>query len=76
MTFEELLKESCALAGLPNTAPLCIPQCLSEKTKKMAAELSPAQLAEVLKAAVDRIERGSVRRLEELIPEEINLLKN
>ena len=67
MTFDELLDLSCKSAGLPNMARILLPSTLSDGTKKAAMKLSPEELGRVLKSAIDEIDRGSVKGVDELV---------
>ena len=67
MTFEELLDQACKSANLPEMARLLLPSTLSDVTKDMVLKLSPEELGEILKAAIDKINRGSVESVDALV---------
>ncbi len=53
MTLEELLKQACDYANLPNMARILLPSTLSEETKKRVLKLEPEELGEILKTAIE-----------------------
>ena len=67
MGADELIREACKIAGLPNTAQEQIPESLSNETKKMILKLSVDELAVVLKRVVDEIDGGAVETIDALI---------
>ena len=69
MTFDELMDAACESARLTNTARKQIPYCLSNKTKKEAMKLSPCDLGKILSSAIDKIDKGSIRTIDELVQE-------
>ena len=69
MTFEELLDQACVTAHLPEMARLLLPSTLSEETKRAVMKLSPEKLGAILKAAIDKINRGSVESVDVLVRE-------
>ncbi len=71
MTFEELLDQACVTAHLPEMAKLLLPSTLSEETKRAVMKLSPEKLGAILKAAIDKINRGSVESVDTLVRKSI-----
>ena len=71
MTFEELLDRACMTAHLPEMARLLLPSTLSDETKKAVMKLKPEELGAILKAAIDKINRGSVESVDALVRENI-----
>lgn len=67
MSFEELLEQACKSVSLPEMARLLLPSTLSDETKKAVMKLSPEELGAILKAAIDRINRGSVESVDALV---------
>lgn len=64
MTFEELWTR---VQGLPNTAKIQVPGVLSAATKKKLTKYSPEEVAVIVLAAIEEVNRGSVEPLDELI---------
>lgn len=75
MGADELIREACREAGLPNVAQEQIPESLSDETKKMILKLSVDELAVVLKRVVDEIDQGSVETIEKLMKMALHLRK-
>lgn len=71
MTFEELLDQACAIAHLPEMARIQLPSTLSNETKKAVMKLSPEKLGAILKAAIDKINCGSVESVDALVRDNI-----
>ena len=69
MTFEALLDQACVTAHLPEMARLLIPSTFSEETKKAVMKLSPEEFVAILKAAIDKINCGSVESVDALVKE-------
>lgn len=67
MAFEEYWDEVTKLKNIPNTAIEQLPSTLSEKTKKKLMKRKPEESAEILEAAIDLINRGSVESIDSLI---------
>ena len=67
MTFDELLDAACKSAGLPNMARILLPSTLSNETKKAVMKLEPETLGEILRAAIDQINNGSVESVDTLV---------
>ena len=72
MSFEELLEQACKSASIPEMARLLLPSTLSDETKKAVMKLSPEELGAILKAAIDRINRGSVESVDALVRKQIS----
>lgn len=68
MTFDDLWRD---VQGLPDTAKLQVPGTLSESTKKMLARMKPVEVAAIVASAIDEVNRGSIKPLDELIRERI-----
>ncbi len=64
MTFEELWMR---VQGLPDTAELQIPVILSADTKKKLAKKKPEEIEKIVVEAIDEVNHGSVKPLDELI---------
>ena len=64
MTFDELWM---SVQGLPDTAKLQVPGVLSATTKKKLAKRSPEDVSKIVLAAIEEVNRGSVKPLDELI---------
>lgn len=73
--FGDLWKQLGELHVLPNTAIEQIPMFLSDKTKKKLMKKTPREIAEIVDAAVDKINNGSVEVLDELIKKELKTRK-
>ena len=67
MTFEELLDQACVTAHLPEMARIQLPSTLSNETIKMVMKLSPEEFGAILKAAIDKINCGSVESVDALV---------
>ena len=68
MTFEELWEQ---VSGLPDTAKIQLPGVLSIETKKKLEKKSPAEIGRIVAQAIEEVNRGSVKPLDELIRERI-----
>ena len=64
MTFEELWSQ---VEGLPDTAMMQVPGTLSQETKKKLEKRSPAEIKEIVEQAIDEVNHGSIKPLDELI---------
>ncbi len=64
MTFDELWAQ---VKGLPNTAMAQVPGTLSEATKKKLAKMTPTEIEKIVVEAIDEVNHGSVKPLDELI---------
>lgn len=64
MTFEELWTR---VQGLPDTAKIQVPGVLSVATKKKLTKYSLEEVAVIVLAAIEEVNRGSVEPLDELI---------
>ena len=67
MDFSSLWNKVEELNALPTIAILDIPTVISEETKTLLANHAPEDVARILKEAIDEINGGSVRSLNELI---------
>ena len=64
MAFEEVWTK---VQGLPEIAVKLVPGVLKEDTKKKLSRKTPEQINEIVEAAIDVVNRGSVETLDELI---------
>ena len=64
MTFDEVWRE---VRGLPDTAMAQIPRILGEVTKKKLAKMPPEEVSRIVAQAIEEVNRGSVKPLDELI---------
>ena len=64
MTFDELWKE---ISDLPEMAKIQIPGVLRESTKKKLARKKPEEVRQIVTAAIEEINHGSVEPLVTLI---------
>lgn len=64
MTFEELWSK---VQDLPDTAMVQVPGTLKEETKKKLSRKSPEQIKEIVEAAIEEVNHGSVEPLDTLI---------
>jgi len=64
MTFDELWTR---VQGLPDTAKLQVPGVLSETTKRKLEKRSPEDVSIIVLAAIEEVNHGSVKPLDELI---------
>lgn len=73
MTFEDRWENIWKQSGLPNTAKVQIPSCLSAKMKQTVSgsKLMDQEIGKLFREAVEQIEHGSVSGIEELIKEVI-----
>ncbi len=71
MSFEKLLDQACVTAHLPEMARIQLPSTLSNETKKAVMKLSPEKLGAILKAAIDKINCGSVESVDALVRDNI-----
>ena len=69
--FDELWKQVEELHVLPNTAIIHIPSFLSDQTKKKLMKKTPREIGEIVKAAVDQIDNGSVEQLDQLVQKQM-----
>ncbi len=67
MTFEEYWIEVEKLKILPHMAIVQLPASLSDYTKKRLMKRNPAETAEILRAAIDEINHGSVESIDSLV---------
>ena len=64
MTFDDVWRE---VKGLPDTAMVQVPGALKEDTKRKLSWKSPEEVVVIVTAAIDEINHGSVKPLDELI---------
>lgn len=67
MTFEEYWLEVEKLKVLPNTAIKQLPSVLSGKTKSELMRRTAEDAVEILKKAIETIDRGSVESIDNLV---------
>lgn len=67
MTFEEYWGEVEKLKVLPNTAIRQLPSSLSAETKRRLMRKRPEETAEMLRAAIEEINKGSVESIDSLV---------
>ena len=68
-TFEKLWAE---VKGLPDTAMLQVPGVLSTNTKRKLCRKSPADVSNILIAAIDEVDHGSIEPLDILVSRRIS----
>lgn len=64
MTFEEMWSQ---VQGLPQEAIMRVPETLKEDTKRRLSRMSPEEMAEIVRAAIDEVNHGSVEPLDSLV---------
>ena len=64
MTFEDVWKQ---VEGLPDTAKMQVQNTLSAATKKKLAKMTPEDVSKIVLAAIEEVNRGSIKPLDELI---------
>ena len=64
MTFEDVWREVQALL---DTAKLQIPGVLKDETKKRLSRRSPEKIKEIVEAAIEEVNHGSIVPLDELV---------
>lgn len=67
MIFEEYWSEVAKLKLLPQMAIQQLPSSLLEETKKRLMRKRPEETAELLNAAIDEINRGSIESIDSLV---------
>lgn len=67
MKFEEFWTKVSELKVLPDTAIHQIPSILSQQAKMKLCKKTPEEAAEIINAAIDEINRGSVETVDALI---------
>jgi len=67
MTFEEYRTEVEKLKALSNTDIKQLPSSLSVETKKRLMKKQPEETVELLSAAIDQINHGSVESIDSLM---------
>ena len=68
MTFDELWKE---ISDLPEMAKIQVPGILSESTKRKLARKKPEEVRQIVTAAIDEVNHGSVEPLDRIIRKKI-----
>ena len=68
MTFDELWRE---ISDLPEMAKIQIPGMLRESTKKKLARKKPEEVRQIVTAAIDEVNHGSVEPLDRIIRKKI-----
>ena len=71
--FDDLWKQVGELKVLPNTAIEQVPMFLSDKIKRKLMKKTAQEIAEIVDAAVDKVNHGSVELLDALIQKEIKV---
>ena len=69
MTFEDVWKQ---VEGLPDTAKMQVQNTLSAATKKKLAKMTPEDVSKIVLAAIEEVNRGSIKPLDELIKNRYN----
>lgn len=69
MTFDELWMR---VQSLPDTAKLQVPNTLSVATKRNLAKMTPEDVSKIVLAAIEEVNRGSIKPLDELIKNRYN----
>lgn len=64
MSFEDVWGQ---VHGLPDTAIAQVPRVLSEATKSKLARKTPEEVSRIVAQAIEKVNRGSVKPLDELI---------
>lgn len=64
MSFDELWSQ---VKGLPDTAKIQVPGVLSADTKRRLSRKTPEDVAVIVTAAIDEVNQGSIKPLDELI---------
>ena len=64
MTFEEMWSQ---VQGLPQEAIKRVPETLRDDTKNRLSRMSPEEVAEIVRAAINEVNHGSVEPLESLV---------
>ena len=64
MSFDELWTQ---VKGLPDTAIMQIPLVLTASTKKKLERKTPEEIEQIVSAAIEEINHGSITSLDELI---------
>ena len=67
MTFEEYWTEVEKLRILPGMAIQQLPSSLSPETKKRLMRKRPEETVELIKAAIEEVNRGSVESIDSLV---------
>ena len=64
MTFEKIWEK---VPALPDTAKMQVPGILQDDTKKKLCEHSPEEISQIVLAAIEEVNNGSIVPLDELI---------
>ncbi len=64
MSFDELWTQ---VKGLPDTAMVQVPLVLTASTKKKLERNTPEEIEQIVSAAIEEINHGSITSLDELI---------
>ena len=64
MSFDKLWTQ---VKGLPDTAMVQVPLVLTASTKKKLERKTPEEIAQIVSAAIEEINHGSITSLDELI---------
>ena len=64
MTFEELWSQ---VEGLPDMAMMQVPGAMKDDTKKRLCTHSPDEIEKIVAEAIEEVNRGSIKPLDELI---------
>ena len=67
MTFEEYWAAVAKTKALPEMAIQQLPGSLSLETKKRLMKRSPDEAGELIKAAIEEVNRGSVESIDNLV---------
>ena len=67
MTFEKYWSEVEKLKALPNTAIKQLPSSLSESTKIRLMKKRPEETVEILRVAIEEVNRGPVESINSLV---------
>lgn len=67
MTFDEYWSAVARLKALPDMAIQQLPGSLSIETKKRLMKRNPEETVELIKAAIDEVNRGSVQSIDSLV---------
>ena len=67
MTFEEYWSEVEKLKALPNTAIKQLPSSLYESTKIRLMKKRPEETVEILRVAIEEVNRGPVESIDSLV---------
>lgn len=71
MTFEEYWVEVEKLKALPQTTIQLLPSSLSASTKRKLMKRPPEDSMEILRVAIDQVNRGSVESIDSLVRKQL-----